>query len=131
MWTMRPKLSAGLIALLSLGLLACGDDERAASVPTASSTAAGFSRCDDPQGGGYDIWIYGMECSAVTRTLLLSMPVRLFGTKSPGSLSDGERQVVGRKNHDGWQCLSLLEADFGPIHNICRRGSQMLSFYVG
>jgi hypothetical protein len=98
--------------------------------PTAA-TPTSFSRCDDPHGGGYDIWVYGIGCSEVTRRLLLSMPVRSFGTKDPGSLSHDERQVVGTRNRDGWQCLSLLEADFGPIHHICRRGSQMLSFYVG
>jgi hypothetical protein len=72
-----------------------------------------------------------MDCPKALRKLLLSMPVRSFGTKNPGSLSQAERQVVGRENADGWQCLSLLEADFGPIHHICRQGSRMLSFYSG
>jgi hypothetical protein len=90
-----------------------------------------FSRCDDPKrGGGVGIWVSGMGCSGVTTEFLLSLPTRNFGTKNPGALSPDERQVVTRR-HNGWKCLALLEADFGPVHHICRRGERIVSFYIG
>ena len=52
-WSMGLKLAAALIALLSLSLPACGGDEENGT-PAASSE---FSRCADPHGGGYDIWV--------------------------------------------------------------------------
>jgi hypothetical protein len=110
-----------------------GDEWKVEAIkPTEpSKSRITFSRCDDPKrGGGFDIWVSGMDCSGVTTEFLLSLPTRNFGTKNPPALSPDERQVVTRR-HNGWKCLALLEGNFGPVHHICRRGERIVSFYIG
>lgn len=98
-----------------------GDEE----APVVES--ARFERCQPPHGGGYDIWVQGMDCAAITRDLLTSMP-DAFGRYR--SLPKSKRQV-SNEGKEGWVCWSALEGDFGPIHNVCRKKDRTLIFYEG
>lgn len=81
-----------------------------------------FDRCRlGPQGGGSDVWIKQISCAEARKWVL-----RLNGVGL--GLQDRPRGGVGRAE-GGWECWSQLEDRYGPIHNICARGEQLITFY--
>lgn len=119
-WIKRLALLAALA--LTLGATGCEDaaEEAAAAMPSA------FKSCPDPEGGGYEVWVQGMDCDQVTSDLLVSMP-DAFGRYK--SLPESER-LTRVRGPDGWVCWAALESDYGPIHNVCRHDEQTLIFYT-
>lgn len=82
---------------------------------------AGLERCrPSDRGGGYDVWIKGVSCREIRRTL------PKFG--GPGREQRKESLFV---NEYGWTCWSRLEQHYGPLHHICFRGSELVFYYVG
>ncbi|MDQ3641118.1 MAG: hypothetical protein M3450_06550 [Actinomycetota bacterium] len=115
---------------------ACGGEAEPAPEATTAeqepeATLPAFESCPNhPKGrggGGDGVWVQGMKCSQVTTELLISMP-DAFGRYKSLPLSKRMRSVKGP---DGWVCWAALESDYGPIHDVCRRGDQTLIFYEG
>lgn len=82
----------------------------------------GLRRCEpDPQrGGGYEVWIRNVRCPEMRRLL------RRFGGAA------GSRGRPGFfRNEYGFVCWSHPEGRYGPIHNICFRGRQVVLYYIG
>ena len=119
--TRLPVLAVVIGVLLLTGCDSSSDDDASAT------TSMAFESCPDAakQGGGDDVWVQGMECSEVTTDLLISMHDPFGRYKS---LPESERKV-SNEGEDGWVCWSALEGDYGPIHNVCRRGEATLIFY--
>lgn len=72
-------------------------------------------------GGGYDVWIKDIPCREVRDWLRRLIPT--YGA-FPVAKDEGVGRVEG-----GWECWSRLEKHFGPIHNVCVRGEQLIMFY--
>lgn len=115
---------AVVMVIATVAVAGCGDD---GAEKASGATPDSFVKCSDLEGGGYDVWVQGMDCADATTELLLSMP-DAFGRYK--SLSQSER-ITSNQGPDGWTCWAALESDFGPIHNVCRRGDQTLIFYEG
>jgi hypothetical protein len=119
------RLVVPVLAAVVFTLCAAGCADEVEDAPAATPLSA-FESCPDPDGGGYDIWVQGMDCDEVTTELLVSMP-DAFGRYK--SLPQSER-LTSVQGPDGWVCWTALESDYGPIHNVCRRDEQTLIFYT-
>jgi hypothetical protein len=106
----------------TLGAAGCEDNAGTAS----AATTGGFEACPDPEGGGYDVWVQGMDCDDVTSELLVSLPDAFGRYKSVPE----PKRLVSVRGSGGWVCWAALESDYGPIHNVCRRDEQTLIFYT-
>ncbi len=72
-----------------------------------------------PRGGGHDLWIKDITCEYANAWLR-----RLVSVVGPQGQVGGYGRLEG-----GWECWSRLERKWGPIHNICVRGDQLVMFY--
>lgn len=76
----------------------------------------------DIDSGGYAVRAANLPCKEVGRTLSGWAPAQVHGKNDP-------RQAVFID--DGWQCWARLEAEFGPILNVCMRDDQVIAYKVG
>lgn len=96
-------------------------------VPNPVGLAPGTGELDrcrpGPMGGGFDVWIKDIPCRQARKWLRPLIPT--YGAL-PVAKGEGIGRLLG-----GWECWSRLEARYGPIHNVCVRGEQLIMFYFG
>jgi hypothetical protein len=73
------------------------------------------------RGGGYDVWIKGIPCSQARQWVLRLVPV-------VGNSGVGKHEGISALEN-GWECWSRVEGRYGPVHNVCVRGEQLVMFY--
>jgi hypothetical protein len=116
---MSAKLGIALIALLSIGLAACGEDgDGEGPVPMFESLHR--IKLDNCQirAGGYAVRISGLSCGRTGEILARGGPLRV--TEKSGAFDLG----------NGWTCWADLLKEYGPIQNVCWRGEALIVYKV-
>jgi hypothetical protein len=120
----RPRLCIALIALLSIGLAACGEDDNEDWAPPLHPTVreeVNLKPCRVPS-GGYDVRVSKLNCEQAVEI------VDRLGRGGPLRATEAS---VAFDRGNGWTCWADLLKEFGPIQNVCWRGQSLIVYKAG